>query len=79
MDDDSVEEFFSKGVALGRSDVMTDTVEFRFRDERYSFPTISTVGIATWNGNYYTAKVEKLRKLKQDIDERWAKESARGQ
>lgn len=61
------EKLFRKGVAVGKSDVYYDTVEFWFKEERFSFPTSSTVGIATYNGRYYTAKVEKLRDLQEKI------------
>jgi len=59
------ESLFRKGVAVGHSDIKTDSVNFIFNDkgvcERFTVPTISTVGMATYNGYHYTAKVEKLR------------------
>jgi len=64
-----VERLFKKGVAVGRSDAYYDTVEFWFKEERWSFPTVSTVGIATYNGRFYTAKVDKLRELHEKIQE----------
>jgi len=59
----SYERLFERNVAVGQSEISTDTLLFRFREEIYSVPTISTVGIATFNGEFYTAKVDKLRTL----------------
>jgi len=64
-----VERLFKKGVAVGRSDVYYDTVQFWFKEESWSFPTSSTVGIATYNGRFYTAKVDKLRDLAEKMDQ----------
>jgi len=55
------EDLYAKGVAVGESDVVNDQIVFRFKEELFEVPTVSTVGIATYNGYFYTAKVDKLR------------------
>ena len=55
------EELFAKGVAVGMSDVFNDQIVFKFKEEVFEVPTVSSVGIATYNGYFYTAKVDKLR------------------
>ena len=55
------EDLYAKGVAVGESDVVNDQIVFRFKEELFEVPTVSSVGIATYNGYFYTAKVDKLR------------------
>lgn len=52
-----------KGLALGRSDIKNDTVDFRFRDEVFTFSTREVAHIVQCNGSFYEAKVDELRKL----------------
>lgn len=63
------EALFDRNVAVGESEIHSDSVIFRWRDEIWTVPTISTVGIATFNGNFYTAKVDKVRALAVRVDE----------
>jgi len=51
------------GLALGRSDIKNDTIDFRFRDEVFTFPVLDVVHLVKCNGSFYEAKVEDLRKL----------------
>lgn len=55
----------SQGIAVGWSDIKTDSLVFEFRKERFQFPTIEAFPIATWNGYFYTAKVKALRALQE--------------
>ncbi len=57
------DDHFKRNVAVGASCISSDTINFVFREEEFSVPTISTVGIATYNGTIYTAKVDKLRNI----------------
>lgn len=52
-----------KGIAVGHSDIRYDVIHFRFGDEKFSISTQRSAGIMEWNGYFYTAKVEALRKL----------------
>ena len=54
---------YSKGIAVGIANVHTDAVDFEFRKERFSIPTVALPGLSEWNGFFYTCKVRKLRKL----------------
>jgi len=63
------EELFKKDIAVGHSNIQTDSIDFRFKDEHFSLPTVSTIGIATFNGYFYTGKVKKLRALLKEIED----------
>lgn len=59
----------SKGIAVGWSDIKTDSLVFEFRKERFQFPTLEVLPIAEYNGYFYVAPVKKLRALqKKKID-----------
>lgn len=58
------ESLHSEGIAVGWSDIRNDRMHFKFRDETFTFPTIAVpLGVATFNGYFYTAEVETLREL----------------
>lgn len=69
FDMNELETLFSRNVAVGKSDIYDDVINFRFREEIFTVPTISTVGIATYNGSFYTAKVDKIRALVKKIED----------
>ena len=54
-----------KGFALGRGDIKNDTIDFRFRDEVFTFPARDVADIVRCNGSFYEAKIDDLRKLKK--------------
>ena len=57
---------YARGIAVGHSDIRTDTLEFAFRAKRFTVPTMCAYGpeaIASYNGYFYTARVDDLRKL----------------
>ena len=54
-----------KGLAVGCSDITRDEMHFWFHDEKFDFPTIALRGIATFNGYFYTAPIDELRKMKE--------------
>lgn len=56
-------ELFKQGIAYCYSDIKTDSFNFEFEDEFYSFPTIEGIGIAVYNGYFYTAKIKDVRAL----------------
>ena len=63
-DGKGMSEAWDKGMAVGIQKITTDCVYFRFKDETFEFPTMQVVpSIAHYNGSYYEAKVEDLRKL----------------
>ena len=58
---------YEKGLAVGASDINNDSVVFRFRGETFELPTIKLVGEMEWTGYFYTMKVDRLRKLAQEL------------
>ena len=58
-------EVYKKGLAVGQSDIRTDEMNFRFRDELFTFPLLIVHPFMTFNGYFYTAEVMKLRTLKK--------------
>ncbi len=53
----------NKGIAAGHSNIRRDTIDFFYGDETISIPTISAIGVSNWNGYFYAAKIEDIRKL----------------
>ena len=61
------QELYDDGVAIGNSDIRNDMVVFSFRNEKFEFPTIKVVPhIAKFNGYFYEADIEELRKLERE-------------
>ena len=57
---------YAKGIAVGESNIKADTLVFRWKDEVFEFPTVALIpGIAAYNGYFYEAEVERLRKMKE--------------
>ena len=55
---------WKRGLAVGQTDIITDSIDFRFKDEKFNFPALQVMDICKQNGSFYTAKVEKLRALR---------------
>ena len=55
-----------RGLAVGCADITRDEMHFWFHDEKFDFPTIAVHGIATFNGYFYTAPIDALRKLEAE-------------
>ncbi len=51
------------GRAFGTVDIKSDTMTFRYRDELFTFPTLRVFGVARYNGYFYEADVDDLRRL----------------
>ena len=58
-------EVYKKGLAVGKSDIRTDEMHFRFRNELFTFPLLVVHPFMTFNGYFYIAKVGRLRTLKK--------------
>ncbi len=63
---DAFEGIYARGMAYGSSNVRTDTMTFRFRDETFEFPTIRVHPYARYNGYFYEASIDDLRKLESE-------------
>jgi hypothetical protein len=57
------ESLYDSGRAFGTSDIKSDTMTFRYREEMFVFPTLRVYGVARFNGYFYEADIEDLRKL----------------
>ena len=56
-------ELYKKGIAVGETDIHSDTISFRFKDELFSFNTSDLdPSVYGHNGYFYEAKVKELRK-----------------
>ena len=57
---------YDRGMAMGESSVKTDTMIFRFRRETFEFPTDKLTGVARYNGYFYEAPIDELRRLEAE-------------
>ena len=60
------EHVYKRGIAVGESNVRNDKLIFRFRDETFEFPTEKAIHIARYNGYFYEAPIDELRKLEAE-------------
>ena len=63
MKQDMYEGVYDRGIAVGAPDIKTDEITFRFRRELFTFDTEDVIHIAKYNGYFYEAPIDKLRKL----------------
>ena len=61
------EALYARGMAYGHSDVKTDTMHFTFKGEKFSFPTMKAWPFAKYNGYFYEASINDLRKLEAEL------------
>jgi hypothetical protein len=66
MSHDPYAALYDRGIAPGQSHVKTDTMTFRFRDETFEFPTLKVHPFTYWNGYFYEARIDDLRKLEAE-------------
>jgi hypothetical protein len=58
---------YERGIAVGQSDIKNDVVNFVFRDEKYSFPTLKVYGfLEDTHMGFYWAPIDKLRELERE-------------
>ena len=57
---------YDRGVAVGWSDIKTDSMHFEFKGEKFTFSTRRANPVATWNGYFYVAPIDKLRELERE-------------
>lgn len=60
------DSLYDKGKAVGEIDIRRDEMHFRFRQEKFTFPTRRVFHIAVYNGYFYTAPIDKLRELERE-------------
>lgn len=66
---DSFSAVYDKGHAVGNSNVRDDTMTFRYREEVFDLPTRLLHGVSNWNGLFYQAKVEDLRRIAKELEQ----------
>jgi hypothetical protein len=55
------------GIATGASDIRTDTMTFRYKGETFTFPSSVVWPFARYNGYFYEAAIDDLRKLEAEL------------
>ena len=64
---DPHEALYERGIAYGKSDIKRDTMIFSFKGEKFEFPTRKAWPIAHYNGYFYEAKIDDLRRLEAEL------------
>lgn len=57
---------YDRGMAVGESDIRTDSMKFNFRGEEFIFPTAKVAPYAFYNGYFYECPIDKLRELERE-------------
>lgn len=60
---DSCATIYDTGRAVCHSDIKTQMMVCRFREEVWEFPIGRTYGVVKWNGYFYEADIEDVRRL----------------
>ena len=63
---DVFQTVYERGAAVCQSDVKTDTVICRFKDEVFTFPADKAWRITHWNGYFMEADIDEVRKLEAE-------------
>ena len=63
---DGFSGLYDRGIAYGTSDIRTDTMIFTFRGEKFEFPTTAVFPYVRFNGYFYEAQIDDLRKLEAE-------------
>ena len=52
-----------RGFAVGRADIRNDAIDFTYRSEKWTFPTMRVMTLCRPEGSFLLAKVKVLRAL----------------
>jgi len=67
MTRDPYHALYERGIAVGEPGIVDETMNFRFRDETFSFPSMVVYPFVEDTGyGFYTVPVEKLRQLRRE-------------
>ena len=61
------EEIYKHGIAVGQTNIRTDSMILRWRDEVYEFPLTEALRVARYNGYWYEGKIKDIRKLARKL------------
>lgn len=60
---DHYEGVYQRGIAVGAPSIQNDEITFRFKKELFTFPSVDVIGVCRYNGIFYEARIDDLRKL----------------
>ena len=67
MSSDQFAALYERGMAVGQSDIKSDTITFTYRDEEFMFPTFNVYQFVEWTGlGFYVCPVDKLREVERE-------------
>ena len=58
---------YERGMAYGAANIKTDTIIFRFKEEVFEFPLSVGWPIAHFNGYFYQASIDDVRKIEAEL------------
>ena len=64
---DAFQSVYERGFAVGHSDIRRDAIVLQYKDEIFDLPTVQAMKVARWNGYFYEAPIEALRKLEAEL------------
>ena len=56
---------YERGMAYGKTDIRNDTYVFSYKGEKIELPTLLAYPVTKYNGYFYEAKIDDLRKLQE--------------
>ena len=67
MSHDRFAALYDRGMAVGTSNIVNDTMTFTYRDEEFMFPTFNVYQFVEWTGlGFYVCPVDKLREIERE-------------
>ena len=67
MSHDQFAALYERGMAVGQSNIKNETMDFRFRDETFTFPLLVVYPvIENSHLGFYTVPIDKLRELERE-------------
>ena len=64
---DAFQSVYERGYAVGHSDIKRDAIVLQYKDEIFDLPTSVALRVARFNGYFYEAPIEALRKLEAEL------------
>ena len=64
---DPLSGIWKLGRAYGHSNIKDDSMSFIYLGETFTFPAMRVAPLVRWNGSFYEADVDDLRKLEAEM------------
>ena len=61
------EEVYKRGIAVGQTNIRTDSMTLRWKRKVYEFPLSDAMRIARYNGYWYEAAIKRVRELAKEL------------